>query len=129
MLESPGDLPSHLVGVELHVSENISNTVTLYDLLDDPVSIFVPADMNRMSITEEIVEVSQRFLIGPREEDRQVVGVQVAGGSPVSIALHQRMDPQRALRLSGAGEVVQLSVGVAGDIRQGGPPRGLLLQR
>ena len=75
-------------------------------------------DVHHVRVAEEVVQVAQRLLVGTHQEGRQ----------EVVLALVQFMQLERALDVAQADEVVDLAVGVAGDVSQHGLARGHFIQ-
>ena len=74
--------------------------------------------MHGVGITEEVVQVAEYLLISSYEEYADVVGLLVV----------ERVHRQVVVEVAGGDEVVNFSVGVAGDVLQRGRAVGLLIE-
>jgi len=79
----------------------------------------VQLDVHHVGVAEEVVQVAERLLVGAHHERGEVV----------RLGLAQLVHLERALGLAHAGEVVDLAVGVAGDVRQHRVAQRLLVER
>ena len=93
---------------ELNVAEHIGDGVALDDRVNPSLTVGVDAHMGRVGVAEQIVQVAERFLVSADEEQAQVIG----------LAFDELMERQRARPRSVSNKVLNLAIGIAGDIPQ-----------
>src|SRR5256714_1432321 len=104
--------------VVLHVFEHLVGRVALDDLFDPPAAFIVQAHVHHVGVAKEIVQVAERLLVGADQERRQVV----------PLVRPELMQLERALHVTQRHEVIDLAIGVAGDVGEHGGAGGTLLQ-
>src|SRR5688572_14747902 len=107
-----------LARVVLHVAEHRARGVALDDLLDPPAVGVVEADVHHVRVAEQVMQVTQRFLVGADEE----------GGEVVLFAGNQLVHLERALDVALGHEAVDLAVRVAGDVGEHRAAGGTLVE-
>ena len=80
-------------------------------------------DVDLVDAAEEVVQVAHDVLVGAHQEEAEVVGLGQAVA--VGVELVQR---QRVAHVAQVNELVDLAVGIAGDVHQRGFARGALVQ-
>ena len=69
--DAVAELAHEHLGVELDVVEHLANRVALDDRLEHDVARRVEADVHRVRVAEQVVEVAEDLLIRADEEDAQ----------------------------------------------------------
>ena len=105
------------LGVELDVVEHFLHRVALDHRVEHDVAVLVEADVHRVRVAEQVVQVAEDLLVGADQEDAEVVRLAVEG-----------VQRQRLLDVAAVDELVDLAVGVAGDVAEHGVLRRPLVQ-
>ena len=113
----PAEFADEFFAVELDVGKHFADGVAADDFLDRAGAVFVDGDVHRICVAQQVVQVAENFLVGADEECADVVllaGVLVQFESFLHVAV--------------VDELVDLAVGVAGDISKDAAARRLFLQ-
>ncbi len=97
------------VHVELHVLQRFFHRVALDERLEDHFAVFGQGHVYGVGVAEQVVHVSQDFLVGAQEKRAEVIRLAV-----------ELMQRQRPLHVAAVDELVDLAVGVAGDVAEHG---------
>src|SRR5258706_4608585 len=62
-----------VVALVAHVAEHLRDRVALLDVIDEIAAALSESDLHVVGVAEEVVQVSEDLLVGPHEEDAQVV--------------------------------------------------------
>ena len=100
-----------LVGRVLHVVQHLADRVALDDGVEVDLAVLVEADVDRVGVAEEVVQVAEDLLVGAEQERAEVVGLAV-----------ERVQLQGVADVAEVDELVDLAVRVAGDVAEDGPP-------
>ena len=85
--------------------------------MSDAVASVRQGDVDRVGVPEQVVEISEDFLVGTDEKHAQVVGLAVV-----------RVQLEHALHVAQLDELVDLPVGIAREVGDDAPARGSLLE-
>src|SRR3546814_1414630 len=83
-----------------------SSDVCSSDLLDDRVAVAVDADLDRVGVAEQVVDVAEDFLVRADEEEAEAI----------ALALAQLVQRQRSVQVLVLDVGVDLAVRVAGQV-------------
>src|SRR5437764_6873645 len=106
------------VDVELDVVEDLTHGIALDHGVENGVADLVELDMDGVGIAEQVVEVAQDFLVSAEQESAEVV----------ILAVGERVQREGALYVTAIDKLIDLAVGIAGDITEYGVLRGALVQ-
>ena len=73
-------LRRQLVGGVLHVVQHLADRVAFDDGVEADRAVLVEADVDRVRVAEQVVQVAEDLLIGAEQERAEVVWVAVCGG-------------------------------------------------
>src|SRR5215475_9339720 len=113
-----GERRIQLGHVVLHVLEHLVGGVALDDLLDPPAALVVQAHVYHVRVAEQVVQIAERLLISPDQEGRQVI----------FLARPELVQLEGALHIAQRHEMIDLAVGVAGDVGENRGARRPLFQ-
>src|SRR5688572_7993424 len=105
-----------VLGLVAHVLEHRGHRVPGHDVVD-LVAALAERDDDGVGVAEEVVQVAQDLLVGADEEDAEVV-----------VLVLERVELDDVLDVPPIDEVVDLAVGVAGDVGEHGATRRLLVE-
>src|SRR6185369_17151851 len=92
--------------------------VAMHEIRDLVAAVRVETDVHRVRVAEQVVQVTEDFLIGAREENAEHVRFAVA----------ELVQLETRVAALVADEAIDLAVGVAGDILQRAAARWLLIE-
>src|SRR5438034_242353 len=94
-----------IVGAELYVLKHLADGIAFDDLVNRRPALLVHADVYRVGVAEEVMQVAENFLISTHEERGQEVIAPVVG-----------VQLQNGFHVTAVDEAIDLAVAVAGDV-------------
>ena len=109
LLGEAAETTDQFLGVVFHIAEHIGDGITFDFVRVDGSAIF-HVDADDVRVTEQIVQVAQRFLVGTDEEN----------GYVVRVALLELVERENFGNVFAIDEAIDLAIAIAGDVGQNG---------